>query len=134
VRLFFDENMPRPLRREFAGHQVSFVEEEGWKGKSNGELLGLVAAAFDVFLTSDANIAYQQVLTGLDLSIVVVPSNNLALLRANAAAIRVTLDELAALDHHAMVMIDMDGQRTMRRLDVPGATDTQIPQVPPLRP
>ncbi|WP_375275293.1 PIN-like domain-containing protein [Methylorubrum thiocyanatum] len=62
MRVFLDENMPRPLRHALAGHEVSYVEKEGWKGKENGELLALVEGRFDVILTSDGNIAYQQTL------------------------------------------------------------------------
>lgn len=57
--MFLDENVPRPFRRMLAGHDVSWVEREGWKGVENGRLLALVAERFDVLLTADANMAYQ---------------------------------------------------------------------------
>jgi hypothetical protein len=95
VRVFFDENIPRQLHRVLTEHQVSFAETEGWKGKENGELLSLVETHFDVMITSDGNLPFQQNLVGRTLSLVVLPTNRLLTLRANAAAIRLTLDELA---------------------------------------
>lgn len=116
MRVFFDENMPRALRHVLDGHTVSFVERTSWKGKQNGELLRLVAAEFDVLLSSDGSIAFQQNLIGLTLSVIVVPTPNLTLLRANAVAIRLTLDELEPLGYHAIVTIDWRGRRTLRRV------------------
>ena len=131
MRLFFDENIPRPLRVVLAGHEVSYVEREGWKGKENGELLALVAERFDVILTSDGNIGYQQDLVGRDLSMIVLPTNNLTILRANAVAIRVTLDDIEALGHRVIVSIDWRGRRVTRRLDAGEARIVELTPVPP---
>ena len=133
MRVFLDENMPRPLRHALAGHEVSYVEKEGWKGKENGELLALVEGRFDVILTSDGNIAYQQTLAGRALSMIVVPTNNLTHLRANGVAILQTLDEIAALDHRVIVTLDWRGRRSLRRLDAAGATAVELGQVRPFR-
>ncbi|MBA8911770.1 hypothetical protein [Methylorubrum thiocyanatum] len=118
--------MPRPLRHALAGHEVSYVEKEGWKGKENGELLALVEGRFDFILTSDGNIAYQQTLAGRALSMIVVPTNNLTHLRANGVAILQTLDEIAALDHRVIVTLDWRGRRSLRRLDAAGATAVEL--------
>lgn len=131
MRVFLDENMPRQLRRALQGHDVSFVEREGWKGKGNGELLALVESAFDVLITSDGNMAFQNELAGRSLSLVVLPTNNLTLLRANAVAIRMVLDELALSDRAAIVSIDWNGGRTLRPLDLPSSPETDISPVPP---
>lgn len=117
MRVFLDENMPRPLRRLLRGHDVSFVEEQGWKGKGNGELLALVEAMFDVMITSDRSMAYQQHLVGRTLSMLVVPTNNLTVLRANALAIAVTLDEFAEIGRPALIVVDWKGRRVVRPLD-----------------
>jgi len=61
MRLLLDECVPRPLKRELTGHQVSTVVEMGWSNKRNGELLTLVRAeGFDAFLTVDQNLTFQQ--------------------------------------------------------------------------
>ena len=71
------------LRRDLAAHEVSTVGRMGWHGKANGELLGLAAAEFDVFIT-DRNLSYQQSLESFDLAVVVLKarSNRLKDLRA----------------------------------------------------
>lgn len=52
--------MPRKLKREIANHEVVTVTEHGWSGVQNGELLNLAATEFDVFLTVDQNLSFQQ--------------------------------------------------------------------------
>ncbi|MDV2984252.1 UNVERIFIED_CONTAM: hypothetical protein Q9R58_08050 [Methylobacteriaceae bacterium AG10] len=131
MRVFLDENMPRPLRHALAEHEVSYVEKEGWKGKENGALLALVEGRFDVILTSDGSIAYQQTLEGRALSMIVVPTNNLTHLRANALAILRTLEEIAGLDHRVIVTLDWRGRRSLRRLDGAGSGEVELGPVGP---
>ena len=111
MRVFFDENIPRQLRRSLQGHEVVFVENKGWKGKQNGELLRLVEAEFDVIVTSDGGVAFQNNLALRKLSMVVLPTPNLKLLRANALALQTTLDDLERLGFPAIVWIDWRGGR-----------------------
>jgi hypothetical protein len=123
--------MPLRLRFVLDGHDVSSVRNEGWRGKSNGDLLNLLANRFDVLVTSDRNISHQQNLVGRDLSVVIMPTNNLTALRANAIALRVTLDELAAHSHAALVTIDWKGRRTIRGLSRSDEPTYELPPVPP---
>jgi hypothetical protein len=83
VRALLDECVPRKLRRELPGHDVKTVAELGWSGTKNNALLRLAAAEFDVLLTVDQGIPYQQNLPGLDLALVIVraPSNDINDLR-----------------------------------------------------
>ncbi len=60
MRVLLDECVPKRLKRELSGHDVSTVVEMGWSGVKNGKLLALAAAEFDCFLTVDANIENQQ--------------------------------------------------------------------------
>ncbi len=60
MRVLLDECLPRKLKREIPEHQVMTVPEAGWAGKKNGELLRLAATLFDVFVTIDQNLQYQQ--------------------------------------------------------------------------
>jgi hypothetical protein len=81
VRILLDECVPRPIRGELPGHDVRTVPEMGWAGKKNGELLQLmVPAGFEVFLTVDQNLRFQQNIqsAGLVVVILVAPSNRLA--------------------------------------------------------
>jgi hypothetical protein len=90
MRVLLDECVPRALRRELAGHDVKTVGESGWPGVDNGELLQLAAQEFDVLLTVDRNLEYQQNFSGLKLAVVVIeaPSNDVAVLRPLMAAVR----------------------------------------------
>jgi predicted nuclease of predicted toxin-antitoxin system len=83
MRVLLDECVPRKLRRELPGHDVKTVAEMGWSGTKNNALLRLAAAQFDVLLTVDQGIPYQQNLPGLDLALVIVraPNNDINDLR-----------------------------------------------------
>jgi hypothetical protein len=82
VRVLLDECVPRKLRRELPGHDVSTVVEIGWSGTSNGALLLRAAASFDVLLTVDTNLAHQQSAAALPIAVVVLegPRNDIAAL------------------------------------------------------
>ena len=90
MRVLLDECVPRALRRELAGHEVKTVGEAGWPGVKNGALLQLAAREFDVLLTVDRNLEYQQNFSGLKLAVVVIeaPSNDVAVLRPLMPAVR----------------------------------------------
>jgi predicted nuclease of predicted toxin-antitoxin system len=72
MRLLLDECVPRRLRRDFVGHSVSTVEEAGFKGLKNGQLLSAAAGKFDVLVTVDKNIPFQQNLRALNISILIL--------------------------------------------------------------
>jgi predicted nuclease of predicted toxin-antitoxin system len=83
MRVLLDECVPRALRRDLHGHEVKTVVEAGWAGAKNGELLQLAAKHFDVFVTIDRNLEYQQNFAGLAVAVIVVhaSSNDIAALR-----------------------------------------------------
>ena len=68
MRVLLDECLPRRLKRELVGHDVRTAPEMGWASKTNGELLALASAEFDVFLTSDRNLSRQQNLSAFDIA------------------------------------------------------------------
>jgi predicted nuclease of predicted toxin-antitoxin system len=72
MKLLLDECLPRRLKRLLPGHDVSTVPEMGWAGIQNGQLLSLMEPVFEVFLTIDGNLRYQQNLSGRDLALVVL--------------------------------------------------------------
>lgn len=59
MRVLLDENVPKKLKRAFPGYVVSTVTEMGWAGAGNGELLAMAEGVFDVLLTVDKSIQYQ---------------------------------------------------------------------------
>jgi Domain of unknown function (DUF5615) len=83
MRLLLDECVPRALRKELPGHDVRTVAEEGWAGLRNGDLLKRAAERFDLFLTINRNLEYQQNFAGRKLAVIVVhaPSNDVEVLR-----------------------------------------------------
>ena len=76
MRVLLDECVPRKLGRELAGHEVSTVTGRGWSGVKNGKLLALAEAEFDVFLTVDQNLKYQQNLKTFHIGIVLLTARN----------------------------------------------------------
>lgn len=72
-RVLLDENLPRELSAELPGQIVSSVAAEGWRGVLNGELLRRAeASGFEVFVTGDRNLEYQQTLRSRSFGVVVV--------------------------------------------------------------
>jgi hypothetical protein len=72
VRLLLDECVPRRLRRELSDHEVRTVPEMGWAARQNGELLKLASNLFDVFITVDQRLSYQQDVERFSIAIVVL--------------------------------------------------------------
>jgi predicted nuclease of predicted toxin-antitoxin system len=74
MRLIFDEDLPRDLPAHFEahGHVVVHLEDLGWKGIRNGELLSRVSGAYDVLITGDTNMRHQQNLARYDIAVVVL--------------------------------------------------------------
>jgi predicted nuclease of predicted toxin-antitoxin system len=77
LKIFLDHCVPKRLLRLLAEHAVKTAYQMGWAAKKNGELLKLVASEFEVFLTVDQNLRYQQNLASSSLKfIVLVAANN----------------------------------------------------------
>jgi hypothetical protein len=89
MRLLLDENLPRRLKRHLAPHQVRTVQEMGWSGIKNGRLLRLAEQDFDVLITIDSNMVYQQHVPAFALGLMVLhaPSNRLVDLTGMTAEI-----------------------------------------------
>jgi len=79
VRVLLDENVPVDLAPELTGHEVETVSGLGWSGVKNSELLLRASGQFDVLVTMDQNLPFQQNLTNTALGVVLVwaPSNRL---------------------------------------------------------
>ena len=93
MRVLLDECFPRALRAELPGHEVRTVAEAGWAGVKNGALLQLAATQFEVLLTVDRNLEYQQNFSGLTIAVIVVdaPSNDIEVLRPVMPKVREAL-------------------------------------------
>jgi predicted nuclease of predicted toxin-antitoxin system len=78
MKVLIDECAPKELKTFFAkhGHESRTVQEAGWSGKQNGELLKLAETDFDVLVTVDTNLRYQQNLEGRRIGVVVLQSSS----------------------------------------------------------
>ena len=100
MKVLFDVNMPHPLRRELPGHEVNTAQFQGWAELENGDLVTAAEQnGFDVLVTADKNLRYQQNLTGRKIAILVLPTNKLKILRRIVPAIRAKLDSLKAREY-----------------------------------
>ncbi|MGH7205722.1 MAG: DUF5615 family PIN-like protein [Nitrospiraceae bacterium] len=75
MRILLDESAPRVIKTRLPKFAISTVQEMGWTGLKNGELLDLAEQQFDVFITADQQLRYQQNLTGRRLAGLALPSN-----------------------------------------------------------
>ena len=102
MRVLLDECVPRPIRRLLTGHDIATIEQAGWKGLENGGLLRAAESSFDVFITADKNLRYQQNLAARHLAILELPTNDWLQLRPRMPAIQQALDALKPGDYVAV--------------------------------
>ena len=72
MRVFLDECVDWRLARDLIGHPVMTARQMGWSSIENGRLLALAAQEFDVFITVDRNLSYQQNLTAVSIPVIVL--------------------------------------------------------------
>jgi predicted nuclease of predicted toxin-antitoxin system len=72
VRVLLDECVDWRLAREIPGHNVKTARQMRWTAIKNGELLALATEHFDVFVTVDRNLAFQQNVAGLSIAVIVL--------------------------------------------------------------
>jgi hypothetical protein len=84
MKVFLDECVDWRLSRDIVGHEVKTARQMGWTAIKNGELLTLASEDFNVFITVDRNLAFQQNLTDLAIAVIVLEArtNRLADLKA----------------------------------------------------
>ena len=93
MKVLLDENLDPRLRSELTGHDVITTTYAGWGGLRNGELLITAEnAAFDVFVTADRNLSYQQDLDQRRIAIVVLTAHSWKIIKNHLAAIRGAVD------------------------------------------
>ncbi len=82
MNVLFDEGVPGPLRFRLQEHSVETVRSMDWRGIGNGSLMRLIAqAGFEVFLTADKNMEYQQAVASLPFGLIVLSLNNWRIIR-----------------------------------------------------
>src|SRR5438067_1059674 len=72
MKVLLDESVTRHLKQEFVGHEVFTIDEAGLKGLKIGDLLRAASGAYDVLVTVDQNLPYQQNLESFDIAVLVL--------------------------------------------------------------
>lgn len=76
MKILFDQGTPAPLRHALTGHAVSTAYEMGWASLANGDLIDAAERGFDVLVTTDQNLPYQQNLGGRRVAILILPTTS----------------------------------------------------------
>jgi len=98
MKILLDECTPHVLKRLLTGFEITTVQDQGWAGITNGTLLQMAEEHFDVLITSDQNLKYQQNLANRQLAILQLPTNKVPIVISLAPVIQSTLDKIAAGD------------------------------------
>ena len=95
MRILFDQGAPVPLRRSLAAHEVATAWQRGWAQLSNGDLLTAAeVAGFDLLLTTDQNLRYQQNLSARRIAILVLTVANWPALEPHASDVAAAIDAM----------------------------------------
>jgi hypothetical protein len=94
MRIILDESVPQKLRLLIdSRHTVMTTWFQGWSGLKNGALLGAAEdAGFDLFVTADQELSYQQNLIGRKIAVLVLSTNNWSVIRDRVAEIAAAID------------------------------------------
>ena len=105
-RILLDENLPHKLRHLLRGHDVRTVAYQGWAGLSNGELLRAVEeAGFEVMITADHGIRYQQNRKNSSVGLIVLSDNDEIVLKTNVEFI---LEAIDAAEPVGLIWVDFE--------------------------
>jgi hypothetical protein len=103
VRILFDQGTPVPLKRNLSKYTVSTAFEKGWSKLTNGDLLTKAELEFDLFVTTDQNLKYQQNLTGRRIAILVLPTTNWPKIESHTGEILAAIERIKPGDYVALV-------------------------------
>jgi hypothetical protein len=114
TRILLDQNVPFPLTRHLLGHDVVHASTAGWEDLANGLLIAAAEeGGFELLITADQNLEYQQNLTARHLSLVVLSTNNWNTIRSGLPSVIAAVDAVAA-GGYRFVQFDLPALR--RRL------------------
>jgi len=104
VNVLLDECLDWRLARELPGHNVKSVQDMRWDGIKNGRLLALAQAQFDVFITGDLNLSFQQNLSQFSIAVVVLQAESIRLVHTRPLMSK-ALDVLPTLKSGQLIRI-----------------------------
>ena len=95
MRILFDQGTPVPLRRHLVDHDVDTAAENGWSDLDNGDLIEMTErSGYEILVTTDQNLRYQQNFNDRSLSVVVLLSTAWPDIQLRTEEIRATIDEI----------------------------------------
>ena len=94
MKILLDESVPRLVKLRLPHLEISTVQEMGWAGIRNGELLRRAEAQFAILVTADQNLRFQQNLSGRKLAILILPTNQVPLVTQLLPAIETAITTL----------------------------------------
>jgi hypothetical protein len=103
VKILFDQGTPAPLSHELSKHTVVTAFEKGWSALTNGELLTKAEHEFDLLITTDQNLQYQQNLSRRRIAILVLPTTSWPKIKLHVLEISAAVDRLKPGDYVALV-------------------------------
>jgi len=115
MRIFLDNSAPAGLRRHLRHHQVATAPNQRWERLENGELLKAVEnAGFEVMITADQNLEYQQNLSERKLALIVLGSNRWSYVKKYVREI-VAAADAAQSNSYAFIEVPMPPKPPYRR-------------------
>ena len=95
MRILFDHNTPRPLRRYLTAHSVDTAREKGWAEVRNGNLLdNAEGEGYEVLITADQSMRYQQNMAHRQIAVIVLLSNRWPRVQLKIEDIRTALETI----------------------------------------
>ena len=94
MKILLDECTPRLVKKRLPEFAVETVQDAGWQGIKNGELLRRIAGQFDVLITTDKNLRHQHDLRGIEFAVIVLPSNRVTVVALLIDSIRQAIQHI----------------------------------------
>lgn len=98
MKILLDECTPHIVKKRLPHLDISTAQEMNWTGTKNGELLQKAESEFDVFITTDKNLRYQQNLSNRRLAIILLPTNQVPVVAALIVEIEAGIEKIKAGD------------------------------------
>lgn len=103
MKILFDQGTPAPLRHFLKSHLVQTAYEKGWQNLQNGDLLAAAEPEFELLVTTDKNLRYQQNLSGRRLAILILPSTSWPRLQQRVSSLVSEIDSMQSGEYRELV-------------------------------
>lgn len=101
MKILFDQGTPVPLRRYLPGHSIDTAYEKGWSALTNGDLLKIAEQeGYELLITTDRNLRYQQNLTTRQIAIVVLLSTSWPRIQIHTDRIQALVEAVGSGEYH----------------------------------